>query len=73
MQGCGYRLYNQHRGFAFRGTPASNLAGFTFAPQAHVFCKDALPEALVRYRQDGLPKFEDQPPVAGGTGKQIQI
>lgn len=73
LQGCGYRLFNQHKGFAFRGTPAVSLEGFTFEPQAHVFCKDADLQDLARFKEDGLPKFQEQPPIAGGTGKQIVL
>ena len=60
VQDCGFRLYNQHEGYAYRSFPATNLDGFNFEPQAHVYCMDADPKELMKYKEDGLKKFADR-------------
>ena len=60
LQDCGFRLYNQHEGYAYRSFPATSLDDFKHDPQAHVYCQDADPETLSRFKDDGLTKFADQ-------------
>ena len=59
-QDCGFRLWNQHEGYAYKSFPAINLDDFKHEPQAHVYCMDAKPEDLLRFKDDGLSKFSDQ-------------
>lgn len=64
---CGYRLHNKNKNFPFVSLPASNLEGFKFEPQCHIFCMDATADDMVKVK-DGLPCYRDLPSFAGGTG-----
>lgn len=64
---CGYRLHNKNQNFPFVSLPASNLEGFKFEPQCHIFCMDATSDDMLK-AMDGLPCYFDLPSFAGGTG-----
>jgi hypothetical protein len=70
---CGFKLYNHQLKMGTWGMPAVDLvlAGHTFKPVMHIFCKEALPGALEAYKDDGLPKYVDIPEAFGGSGKTL--
>jgi len=57
-QDCGFRLYNYGK---FVSVPVANLAGFQFQPTMHIWCKHANMDTMEQFKDDGLPKFEENP------------
>lgn len=70
---CGCKLYGQHTKMSFKSIPAVNLKTLDFKPVAHIFCKDASVDNLLRFKEDGLPKYAKLPAQFGGSDDQVQL
>lgn len=63
---CGGHLYTDHKPMNLLDVYPAILGGFEFKPDMHVhYGESVLPI------KDGLPKFQDLPEEAGGSGKLL--
>ena len=53
--------------------PATSIQGLSFEPAFHGFCEDADKDSVLRFKDDGLTKFLDQPKDSGGSGKEYKF
>ena len=70
---CGYKLYGHHKDSGVECVSSFNLEDFKFEPTLHSFCEDAPKGDLVRFKDDGLPKWATVPASLGGSDKQIEV
>ncbi len=63
---CGGHLYTDHPTMDLVDVPSAVIEDFIFRPGFHVHYLES-----VHPMKDGLPKYNDLPEEAGGTGKQL--
>jgi hypothetical protein len=63
---CGGHLFTNHPTMGVYDVPAVVINGLDFQPGFHVHYRES-----VHPMQDGLPKFQDLPAEAGGSGVQL--
>lgn len=63
---CGGAVLVEHPEIGVTDVLASNIEGFRFAPEMHVYYAERMIDM-----KDGLPKFVSMPEAFGGDGKQV--
>lgn len=63
---CGGHLFTEHPTMGLIDVPAVVIKDFDFKPGFHVHYQES-----VHRIKDGLPKFQDLPTEAGGSGVQV--
>jgi hypothetical protein len=63
---CGGHIFTEHPTMGLIDVPAAVIADFNFTPGFHVHYQET-----VHHMMDGLPKMQDLPKEAGGSGIEL--
>ena len=63
---CGGHIYTEHPAMGLIDVPTAVIENFDFKPVFHVHYQET-----VHHMADGLPKYQDLPAQAGGSGRQL--